>query len=51
MKQQTEVFREIRALGPVDFKQLVYQEMAQLLCCFIPILKLSEGRYLIGTSV
>ena len=50
-KTRTAVFKEIRSLGPLDFKQLVYQEMAQLLCCFIPVLKLGDGLYLIGTKV
>lgn len=45
------MFREIKSLGPVDFKQMVYQEMAQLLCCFIPIFKIRVGRYLIGSHV
>jgi len=43
------VFREIKSLGPVDFKQMVYQEMAQLLCCFIPVFKIREGLFLIGS--
>lgn len=42
------MFRQIKSLGPVDFKQLVYQEMAQLLCCFIPIVRIKDGLYLVG---
>lgn len=50
-RTRTSVFREIESLDALDFTPLVYQEMAQLLCCFIPVLKLSETHYLIGTRV